>query len=109
MKFLFFALAAALLISCDNGPREHNELESYGYAKDFVKEKLKSPRSARFPSNETVYNDGHVKKVDGNTFKISSWVDADNGFGASIRMNFSCTIIYKEGNATTNDLRISER
>ena len=55
-----------------------------------VKDTLKSPRSAKFP---------FVKNVtfDGRTAVMSSYVDADNSFGAMIRTQYVCTVLYSGG------------
>jgi hypothetical protein len=57
----------------------------------FVKDDLKSPRSAHF-SNETATEDKATKE-----WTVSGDVDADNSFGASIRNTYTCDATY-EGN-----------
>ena len=52
-----------------------------------IKEKLKSPRSAKFPGFDSRF----VKK-NGTTYSIDSYVDAQNSFGALIRKNFRATV-----------------
>ena len=59
---------------------------------NIVKEKLKSPSTANFPS----YSTWNVSKS-GNTYSVSSYVDAENGFGAEIRTYFSVDVTVKDG------------
>lgn len=58
------------------------------YVEDVVKESLKSPSSAKFPgSGLSPFEDWNMKKID-NLVTVSSYVDADNSFGANIRTAF---------------------
>ncbi|WP_275792673.1 DUF2510 domain-containing protein [Prescottella equi] len=50
-----------------------------------IKERLKSPASADFPDNNT------RKKADG-AFEVRGVVDSENGFGATMRSYFGCTV-----------------
>ena len=68
---------------------------AYNYAEEFVEKRLKSPSTAKFP--KTMERSNHVTILGGGKFKINSWVDSQNSFGATIRTNFTCTIIF-EGN-----------
>lgn len=59
-------------------------------SQNYVKERLKSPSTAEFPNPYSVIltatNYGH--------YIITSYVDAQNGFGASLRENYECEIVY---------------
>lgn len=55
-----------------------------------VKDSLKAPRTAKFPwVQEASFN--------GRTAVMSSYVDAENGFGAMIRTRYICTVEYRGG------------
>ena len=71
-------------------PRTY-ETEALTCAKSRVKEMLKSPRTAKFPwgSDEAV-----IKLIEGTTFEVSSYVDAENSFGAILRTNYTCLVTY---------------
>ena len=57
-----------------------------------VKEMLKSPSTADFPNiNEWKFD------KDGKVLKVQSYVDAENGFGANIRSEFTFTIDQDSG------------
>jgi hypothetical protein len=79
-----------------------NKFLAYSYAEDFVKQKLKSPSSAEFPG--TFEKDEHITELGNRKYKINSWVDSQNSFGAQIRTNFSCTITFDGDNVYCNDL-----
>lgn len=63
---------------------------------------LKSPSTAHYPG-EGKYNsfDGWNFLRDGDTFTVSSYVDAQNSFGAVIRSDFTVTIAWN-GNKNNN-------
>lgn len=78
--------------SRSNSSKSDDELAIKMYVKDVVKGKLKSPSTAKFPS----YSEWSVSKSD-NTYTVSSYVDAENGFGAEIRTYFSVDVTVKDG------------
>ena len=56
-----------------------------------VRSDLKNPRSANFKGIlDSPLND--VTSLGSRRFRITSWVEAQNGFGATIRRTFSCTV-----------------
>jgi hypothetical protein len=65
-------------------------ISAYVYSQDLVRQQLKSPKSASFP----LYNKSFI--IDkGDTILISAYVDADNSFGANVRVNYTATINLK--------------
>ena len=64
-----------------------------GLVEDDVSSYLKSPSSAEFPS-PTFHLDEYSVSRDGDTWYVSSYVDAQNSFGATIRTNFTATYIW---------------
>ncbi|NQT78011.1 MAG: zinc ribbon domain-containing protein [Bacteroidetes bacterium] len=75
-----------------NKTKYYDGLDAYLEAQSFVKKHLKSPSTADFPYYNKVEN--NVKYLGTNKYKIESWVDSQNSFGATIRTKFSCTIIF---------------
>ncbi len=88
--------------ACDN----NEYYDAYIYAKKFVKERLKAPSTAVFPEMRE-YRD-HIKTIErGKKFRINSWVESQNSFGAQIRTDFSCDIIFtKDCKVQTKNLII---
>jgi ribosomal protein L37E len=80
-----------------------NKFLSYTYAEDFVKKKLKSPGSAEFPG--TFEKADHITELGYNKYKIISWVDSQNGFGASLRTRFSCVIEFNGEEVSCTELQ----
>jgi len=64
------------------------ETKAYYLAQGFVKDRLKAPATADFPYSFK------RKRVNDSTFIINSYVDSQNSFGALIRTNWSCIILY---------------
>lgn len=64
--------------------------DSWGFAvaaaKDLVKEKLKSPSTAKFPKSSE-----YIVKKRGNDYIVLGYVDAQNDFGATVRTNWKAT------------------
>ena len=73
-------------------PAWKNEDKSIGAwlkAKDIVKRSLKSPSTADFPYS--IFYEDYVSRID-QVYTIRSYVDSQNGFGATIRSNFMVKI-----------------
>ena len=92
---LILSLVCFSLVGCSNNDTNFSELSSddqngfiWEMAKTAVKDNLKSPSTAKFPT----YNNATIKSEGNNVFTISSYVDAQNGFGATIRSNFIAKI-----------------
>ncbi len=64
-----------------------NKSMAYIMMEDFVKRKLKAPSTAEFPGIFDGKLD-HVKSLGGQKYRIVSYVDAQNTFGAQIRTRF---------------------
>jgi hypothetical protein len=62
--------------------------------KNHVRDRLRSPASAEFP----FMADG-VTEVGTRTFRVSSYVDAQNGFGATLRSYYVCTVQFEGGDS----------
>ena len=82
---------------------KHDKIMAYNYAENFVKKQLKSPRTAKFPSVSEKIT--HVHEQNYNEYKIDSWVDSQNSFGALVRTRFICTIIFDGKNVKCKDLK----
>lgn len=69
----------------DSGVRL-DDAEAFTVAEAMVKQKLKSPSTAKFctVSQSTITHDGDV-------YTVSGWVDAQNSFGATLRSNWTVT------------------
>jgi hypothetical protein len=68
---------------------EKNASLAYVMSQDFVKQQLRAPATADFPS----WPDEYRVSVLGNCqYQVQSYVDAQNGFGALIRSNYSAVV-----------------
>lgn len=68
----------------------------WALAQEAVKNNLKAPSTAQFPAS---YGSSDVSfGRDGDLYTVSAWVDADNGFGATLRTDFK---VYAELDGVT--------
>lgn len=72
----------------------------WALAEKAVKNELKSPSTAKFPSSYG--SDGVSFGKSGDLYTVSAWVDAQNGFGATVRTNFT-VYAYLEGTTVKLD------
>jgi hypothetical protein len=59
---------------------------------EFVKQHLVSPAIADFPF--ALDGEGHATKMDDSPFRVHSFVDSQNAFGATMRTNYSCKVVF---------------
>ena len=85
-KSLACVLCVFSLMFCITGcgSDEFDEFDAKVVAESEVKEILKSPSTAKFSS----YSQTRITN-DGDVWKVTGWVDAQNGFGATIRSDYS--------------------
>ena len=71
-----------------------NKLNAFTMAQDFVESSLLCPRTAKWPwisYSKVTFHLGDGK------YQISSYLDAQNGFGAMVRVNFICVVEHVGG------------
>ncbi len=69
---------------------KHSNIEAYTQAQEILKKYLKAPASADFPT----MRNASIEALQDDGFKISSYVDAQNSFGANLRQNWSVVFQY---------------
>lgn len=67
----------------------HDKFDAHVIAEKVVSEQLKSPSTAKFSKTSEC-----TISVDGNTWTVSGWVDAQNSFGATLRNNYTVKITF---------------
>lgn len=103
----FIAVICFILFGDDSSSSSStNKFMAYSYAEDFVEKQLKSPSTAKFP--KVVEKDSHITELGNNRYKINSWVDSQNSFGATIRTRFSCIIIFDGDMVRCENLKFNE-
>ena len=75
--------------SNEQKPRSHYKNEARIYSEQYVLRKLKAPSTAEFGES-----DAGVNQIDNNTFTVFNYVDAQNSFGAKLRITYSCEITF---------------
>ena len=77
---------------------EHDKCSAYTMAQDFVTSRLKCPSTAKWPGIWAGVSYSKVTFHLGNgRYQISSYLDAQNGFGAMVRVNFICVVEHVSG------------
>lgn len=71
-------------------PVEHSDVDAYIDAQAVVTKTLKAPSTAKFPSS----SHATVERAENEGFKVSSYVDSQNGFGAMIRSDWTVVFQY---------------
>jgi len=61
---------------------------AYLICKQFVEQRLRSPKSAEFPNS----SEAQVQPISDGDYEVHAHVDAQNAFGAMIRSTFDCTV-----------------
>jgi hypothetical protein len=102
--FAFIFLAFGSDDDNSSSSTETNKMLAYNYAEDFVKQRLKSPSTAEFPG--LFEKADHITELGNDEYRINSWVDSQNGFGAMIRSKFSCKIIFIDEKVRVENLVI---
>jgi hypothetical protein len=67
---------------------------------DFVRARLKAPSTAKFPCEETVFDEGE------GSYTVQSCVDAQNAFGAILRKQYICSTKYQSDTYVLTNLVI---
>lgn len=91
---LFFLIVIILISSFANrkSVREIDPERAFLMSHYFVMQNLKSPSTADFP----LY-DYRAINLGGNQWSVTSYVDAQNSFGATIRTNYRVFITFQGG------------
>ena len=76
----------------------HDKFDAHVIAEKVVSEQLKSPSTAKFSKTSEC-----TISVDGNTWTVSGWVDAQNSFGATLRNNYTVKITFSSKEKYTVD------
>lgn len=79
---------------------QHDEVTAWVTAKNFTEESLKAPRSAQWPDSPISGGQSYrnfVKDLGDGHYRIDTWVDAQNSFGAMIRNAVHCEVKWTGG------------
>ncbi len=83
---------------------------AYVMCQDFVKKRLRAPGTAKFPGMFEETSSQATTALGSNSFRVRSWVDAQNGFGALIRNDYVCKVTYTgSDNWRLDDLQMNGR
>jgi hypothetical protein len=77
---------------------DSDKFGAYFYSKEFVKEQLRAPSTAKFCD----FDEARISSNGANSYTVVGWVDAQNGFGAMLRNRFVCKL-HKNGDTWYRD------
>lgn len=63
-----------------------DEISAFVYCNAFVEERLAAPTTAEYPDAW----DADIEQMEDSVWRVASYVDAENGFGAKLRRRFVC-------------------
>ncbi|GAA0082983.1 hypothetical protein [Clostridium sp. CTA-6] len=90
---LSIILCLGIFVGCSDssgrGDESEERYKAYETAKSYVEDELKSPSTAEFPSA----SEAKITKLGKDEYKIESYVNAENSFGAKVKSTFSCRIV----------------
>jgi hypothetical protein len=91
-------IALMMIASFQSGsttPTQGDRYGAYEVCQKFVTQRLRAPGSAKFPSITA----DRVSSIDlgEGRYSVSAYVDSQNGFGALLRMTFSCEVNWQSG------------
>jgi type IV pilus biogenesis protein CpaD/CtpE len=98
MRNLALAAIAALILSACTADRCTDRVMAYVMSQHFVERQLRSPSTARFPAMSS--QGVSVTQAGECRFNVASYVDAQNGFGATIRQRYMVVIEYEPERGT---------
>ena len=70
------------------------------YCENLVKTRLKAPSSAKFAG----YSNSVATPIGARKFRVSSYVDAQNSFGATLRNRYTCVVDFAVDTATVESM-----
>jgi len=94
-------LVAAPLAACSSTPPCEQDTTAFVMSQEFVKRQLRSPSTADFPLiNASGVSVSRFTNDDGRcAFTVRGYVDAQNGFGATVRQNYT-VMLAPDSNGT---------
>jgi hypothetical protein len=89
---VFIAIIVGALTDSPPAP-DHTGDEAIGMCRQFVRDRLKAPTTAKFAS----YSENKVTDGGGGRYTVVAHVDAQNAFGAMLRNAYTCVVVWQSG------------
>ena len=101
MKNILIILTGLFVIGCSHTTKKeraerdcHDKALAFQMAESFVKNRLKSPSTAKFAS--IIDDEVSMKNTENCTHIVKSFVDSQNVFGATIRNRYIAVLTYSK-------------
>ena len=100
---LAFSFGLPLLVAaCGAADPCKDDVGAFVAAQHFIRDSLRSPSTASFPSITASGNSSTPTFVGGRCgFRVQTYVDAENAFGATIRQRFTLDVVGESDNRWT--------
>jgi len=89
-----------------NNGNDSVKLVAYDFAAEFVTDSLQEPTTAEFPNTKVRLE--HIEYLGEKRYRIDSWVDSQDTYGAMTRRNFSCIIKVDSSGVNKESLLLEE-
>lgn len=87
------SIALLAMAGCSGTPPCEDDVGAFVMAQEFIKRDLKAPATAEFPMITAEGVSSQPEQVDGRCgFRVRTYVDAENSFGAKLRQNYVVTL-----------------
>ena len=84
-------IGGAMLCNGEDGPP--GALDAYAMSQVFVQRSLKAPATAKFAR----MSEADIVDLGGGQWRVTAWVDSENGFGALVRNTFVAHVRWTGG------------
>lgn len=76
----------------------HDHVSAYTMCQQFVEDRLRAPSTADWP---WVSTSDVTEHLGGGKYRVRTYVDSENAFGANVRTTIDCTVQHEEGDRWT--------
>ena len=90
--FVIIAIIDSLTPKSKQDRIKSDEISAHVRAEEFIRAQLKSPRKAKFSSILWNADETRVMRLGKDKYKVNGWVEAQNSFGATLRVGWVCTV-----------------
>lgn len=105
MRKIFTIFACLMAVGCSSDTQEQKDakacgdsVKAYAMSMQFVRERLVSPSSARFPyARDPGVTINHINPGTGCAHEVDAYVDSENRLGVAIRTRYSIKMTREPG------------
>ena len=109
---IFYSCFAGKNVTANNSStpgtksEQSQQIEALVGSQQVVRDSLKSPSSAKFPT--IVDSNVIIRKISTDKYSVAAYVDSENSFGAMLRTYYACSVTLFEDRYKVEDLQFQE-